>query len=229
MTEARSNIPHHVLCREFLVSGLAHGTPVLDVGCGDGNLMSDLARRGYPVAGVEINCALVRSCRAAGLQVDHGRAEDLNLVDASVDAIVCSVVLPYTDEKLAVAEWGRVLKPGGVVNATFHGLGYAVKQMLHGPGWRKHVYGMRQLANTLFYRITGWRLPGGLGDTLCQTSSRMRSYYAASGLRLEEERVVESVMGSPRFLCHRVVKSGPLAHDSDARPQALVGIDAEPC
>ena len=168
--------------------------------------MSELASRGCLVTGVEIDPSLVRVCQAAGLPVCEGRAEGLPVADASVDGIVCSVVLPYTDERQAIAEWARVLRPGGAVNATYHGVGYGLYYLTGGRGIMCRVYGFRMLANTLFYQLFGRRLPGFLGDTLCQTSRRLRSYYRASGLVLEREQVVGAVMGHPQYLCHRVVK-----------------------
>lgn len=193
-------------CREFLLADVGPGVSVLDVGCGDGELMSELAARGCSVSGVEIDRVLVEACQISGLQVTEGRAEDLPVADASIDLIVCSVVLPYTDERRAVAEWARVLKPGGAVNAILHGVGYGLDYLFHGPGWKRRFYGFRMLANTIFYGLFGRRLPGFVGDTLCQTRRRMKSYYRISGLALEREHVVAVLMGAPKFLCHRVVK-----------------------
>jgi len=185
---------------------MSPGLAVLDIGCGAGDLMSELVSRGCSVTGVESDSSVVQTCRAAGLQVSEGRAEDLPVADASVDGIVCSVVLPYTDERQAIAEWARVLKPGGAVNVTCHGVGYGLDYLIRGRGWKRRFYGFRMLSNTLFYRLSGRRLPGFLGDTLCQTSRWMSSYYQAFGLDLEREQVVGVVMGFPQFLCHRVVK-----------------------
>ena len=113
MCAAQTEAPAHVLCREFLLNEMKTGLVVLDVGCGEGELMSRLADRGCSVSGVEIDHSLVQMCRASGLQVVEGRAESLPLAAASVDAIVCSVVLPYTDERRVIAEWNRVLESGG--------------------------------------------------------------------------------------------------------------------
>lgn len=198
--------PPHARCREFLVAGMSPGLAILDIGCGTGDLMADLARRGCAVTGIEIDGSLVQRCQAAGLRVLEGQAEHLPVAAASLDAVVCSMVLPYTDERRAIAEWARTLKPGGVANATFHGIGYGLDYLLHGPGWKRRFYGARMLANTLFYQVFGHRLPGFLGDTLCQTSRRMRSYYRAFGLDLQRESVIGVVAGFPRFLGHRVVK-----------------------
>ena len=46
--------------------------PVLDVGCGRGELLALLAAEGVPASGVEINPIAVSACRAAGLSVEEG-------------------------------------------------------------------------------------------------------------------------------------------------------------
>ncbi|HMQ05052.1 MAG TPA: class I SAM-dependent methyltransferase [Pyrinomonadaceae bacterium] len=132
--DLREQLSPHQQCRQFLAAELAPGGLVLDVGCGTGNLMKELARMGYAVSGVEIDAALVEACRDDGLEVREGRAESLPFPDESVDAVVCSVVLPYTDERAAVKEWARVLRSGGVANASCHGLGYGVRYLIGGPG-----------------------------------------------------------------------------------------------
>ena len=63
------------------------------------------------------------------------------------------------------------------------------------------------LAKSVVYDWTGRRLPGFLGDTLCQRSSSLRSIYDACGLTLEREEVIETVAGAPRFLGHRLRKT----------------------
>lgn len=193
-------------CRRFLELGMTPGLRVLDVGCGDGSVMVRLAERGCRVQGVEIDPALVARCRAAGLDVLLGRAERLPVPDESFDAIVCSVVVPYTDERVAVAEWSRVLKPGGFVNVTGHGTGYGIDYLFRGEHWKRRFYGFRMLVNTAVYGATGRRIPGFLGDTLCQTPRRMRAYYREHGLELRRELLAGMVAGHPQFICHQVVK-----------------------
>lgn len=196
------------LCRQFLLEGIREKQVVLDVGCGAGALMVELARRGCLVQGVEIDPARVEECRGKGLDVKEGRAETLPLADRSMDVVVCSVVVPYTDERRAVAEWARVVKPGGRVNVTLHGLGYGVACLFRGPGVKRRLYGARMLVNTWWYGLVGRRLPGFFGDTLCQTSSRMKAYYRENGLTLQQEQVVGLIAGLPQFLCHFILKEG---------------------
>ena len=101
---------------------LAAGERVLDVGCGPGFLVRDMATtvgaRGR-VVGVDSSepmLALARS-RCAGIdQVRLGiaRAEALEEPDRAFDAVACTQVLLYVDDvEKAVAEMHRVLEPGG--------------------------------------------------------------------------------------------------------------------
>lgn len=74
------------------------------------------------------------------------------------------------------------------------------------------------LANTLFYRLSGRRLPGFVGDTLRQTPGGMNAHFRASGLRSDARLVVGKYLGFPIFLCHRAVKPGaaaPASADAD--------------
>jgi SAM-dependent methyltransferase len=177
--------------------------------------MYELATHGCAVSGLDIDPRHVRRCLDRGLDVVEGCAEQMPFPDQSFRCIVSSVVLPYTDERKAIAEWARVLKPGGFVHISCHGLGYALDYMLHGTHWRTRYYGFRMLLNSYFYQTSGRRLPGHLGDTLCQFPGRLRASYRRNGLELVKELVVESVAGYPRFLCHRLVKR-PVAMSSSS-------------
>jgi SAM-dependent methyltransferase len=196
------------VCRRFLLSDVAPGERVLDVGCGKGELLRALGVAGCQATGVEIDPTEAAICRQKGLDVRVGRAEALPFADGTFDRVTCSVVLPYTDEERAVAEWARVLKPRGTASLTCHGLGYALAYAALGPGLGRRVYGARMIANTWVYRASGRRLPGFWGDTLCQSSGRLRGYYDRLGLRLERELWVGAVVGAPLFLCQRVTKGG---------------------
>ncbi len=198
----------HRDAQRLLRRGLKPGMRVLDVGCGDGPHLRELGQEGMETVGVEIDPALVAANRAAGLHVLQGTAEALPVDDASFDAIICSVVMPYTDQRRAVREWARVLKPGGTVNATYHGAGYGIHYFLVPPeGFRSRFYGARMLVNTALYVATGQRLPGFIGDTLCQTQGEMQRSYRSSGFVLTNTTVIDSALGIPRILFHALQKN----------------------
>jgi ubiquinone/menaquinone biosynthesis C-methylase UbiE len=95
---------------------------VLDVGCGTGFLAIQLAALGHRVSGLddaEPMLTLARSkSEAAGLNVSwhQGDAEHPPFADATFDLVVeRHVIWTLPDPDAAVAEWLRLLRPGGRV------------------------------------------------------------------------------------------------------------------
>jgi SAM-dependent methyltransferase len=90
---------------------------VLDVGAGTGKLTQAVAAAGHRVIAVE-PLAEMRALLEAGVpgaEVLAGKAEQLPLGDASVDAVVAGAAFHWFDQEPALAEIGRVLRPGGTL------------------------------------------------------------------------------------------------------------------
>lgn len=98
---------------------LVDHAPVLDVGCGRGELLAALAERGVEVEGVDTDLGMVSEARARGLTVHHaGAVEHLRGRDpGSIGAIIATHVLEHLEldyliELLELA--ASRLRPGGV-------------------------------------------------------------------------------------------------------------------
>lgn len=179
---------------------------VVDIGCGSGEQLARLREAGHRAIGLELAPEAARACRRLGHPVVIASAERLPFRSDSCSGILCKVVIPYTDERLAVAEIGRVLEAGGVAVLYLHGLGYSLRYLLKPDIWKRCVYAARTIANTVVYRILGKRLPGFLGDTLFQSDARLRRYYRGSGLTLDAAIPSRRFLGQPVFIGHVVRK-----------------------
>jgi SAM-dependent methyltransferase len=95
---------------------------VLDLGAGTGKLTRTLAARYARVVAVEplasMRAILQRELPA--VEAHAGRAEEMPLADASVDAVFCGQSAHWFATDDAVAEIARVLRPGGVVVAAWN-------------------------------------------------------------------------------------------------------------
>jgi len=98
---------------------------VLDVGCGTGILARELATRGYDVICMDIAEEMVNKARQCLADLPTtapgtvsfmvGDFENLDIPDASLDAVAALGVIEYvSDEGAVFSEIRRVLKPGGV-------------------------------------------------------------------------------------------------------------------
>jgi ubiquinone/menaquinone biosynthesis C-methylase UbiE len=96
---------------------------VLEVGCGQGVVLNDLAARGACAWGIDQSAVSVRRAREGAVELGHhdrvcvsvGDAECLPFHDGAFDAVVSFGVLHHTpDTASAVREVHRVLKPGGL-------------------------------------------------------------------------------------------------------------------
>lgn len=99
------------------------GERILDLGCGDGVLTEELARRGAHVTGVDISEELLAAARARGLDVRRMDGEKLEF-DGEFDAVFSNAALHWmTGATAVVAGIRRALKPGGRFVAEFGGHG----------------------------------------------------------------------------------------------------------
>jgi len=102
---------------------------VLDVGCGSGIMVVDLARQGHSVWGIDVAPEMIRKTRllAAEELIDGqapelcvGTIESLPFAAEYFDVVIAAGVIEYLEEDAAaLRELRRVLRPGGVLIASF--------------------------------------------------------------------------------------------------------------
>ncbi len=107
----------HVL--EYYVPYFAHCEQVLDVGCGEGQMLELLAAAGISASGIDADARMVRICQERGLQVQMTSLFDF-LPDqhARFDGIFSSNLIEHlTSEQGArfVSLAFQALKPGGIL------------------------------------------------------------------------------------------------------------------
>jgi SAM-dependent methyltransferase len=183
------------------------GSRVIDVGCGQGKELAQIAEQGCLGVGLDVDADALAGCWRSKLTVVLAQAEFMPFRAASFDGLICSVAIPYTDEARVMNEIGRILKPGARGYFCYHGFGYFLRYILVGPTFKMRFYGIRSVLNTWFYRIAGRRLSGFWGDTLYQCHGRLLKYYRREGLRLVQPRTGKRFLGLPVFLYHTVEKS----------------------
>lgn len=106
----------------------AKGAKVLDIAFGDGRNTAFLCDQGFDVSGIEITQGIVDQGIARMTALEHradlrvGRNSGIPFDDASFDLIVACACCYYCDEgeemRDNLAEYARVLKPGGRIIAS---------------------------------------------------------------------------------------------------------------
>lgn len=109
----------HVFAAHPFKSGSA-----LDVGCAWGRMFPIYQSKGLRVSGVDISTAMIQAAKSnyegvPGIeQLDVSTAELLPFKNQSFDNLICVAVFDATYQHLALAEFLRVLKPGGRLYLT---------------------------------------------------------------------------------------------------------------
>lgn len=120
----------------------------LDIGCGTGAALPELARLGAErITGIDIASGMLEQARVqatgvAGLQLLESDADDIALPDACADGILSSLMLQWSEDTGAtLAEWLRLLKPGGqlLVATLLPGTHHEIKQAWQAIDQRPHV------------------------------------------------------------------------------------------
>ncbi|MFP5071863.1 class I SAM-dependent DNA methyltransferase [Pseudonocardia nantongensis] len=106
-----------------VVAAAGTGGEILDAGCGTGLVGVELHRRGVgTIDGVDVSPGMLEQARATGAYRDLREADltaALDLPDDRYDVVVCVGTLTHAHVgPSAVAEFVRVVRPGGYLVAT---------------------------------------------------------------------------------------------------------------
>ena len=137
------------------------GKRVLDVGCGPGNLLIALAADNPELLiGVDIDAIFLGFGHSQTAKLVEkpillrAALPSLPFADASFDLVTCFLVMPHVpDDRVALTELARVLKPGGTLAISGHGLGFPLRYLK-----RLRLKPLQMYLASLIYRCTGKKI-----------------------------------------------------------------------
>lgn len=171
---------------ELLAQHVAPGQRVLELGCGDGHLLTLAQQRGARVLGVDLARAELVRARQDGGAVVVADAAKLPLAAATVDVVLSHLAISVMAALEAVCdEVDRVLMPGGRLVALLGG----------GPALREQPHGFEVLLSLLDERLRG-RPRAALGDRRAADPERFCALWQARGYRVSWQRCELDFSGS---------------------------------
>jgi SAM-dependent methyltransferase len=187
---------------------------VLDVGCGAGQeLFPFVTSLGSYGVGIDITVETGQALHnlfaatRARIVFTLGSAEYLPFLPGAFDVVVCRIALPYMNNRQALSEIARVLRPGGRLLLKIHAPHYYVakiKVALRTRNWLSAIHATRVLAAGVVYHLTGKQLRNRLiGHEVFQSGWRLRKELKQRGMRLAAE-LPDSNRLSPSFVCEKV-------------------------
>ena len=188
---------------------------VLDIGCGAGQEMLPFVEAGATGIGMDANPEagiIGRDMFAREKLSDRanflvGTGNNLPFADQSFDVLICRVALMYMDNKAALAEMSRTLRPGAILFLKYHSPAYYGWKFVNGlrEGYVKSaIHASRVLCTGLVYHLTGKQFFGRLtaGGEIFQTRRKLRRELARVGLRFLEE-MPDSNIQTPSFVIRK--------------------------
>lgn len=175
---ARGRDAHGRSSYELVAQHVAPGQRVLELGCGDGYLLTLAQEHGARGLGLELARAEAGFAQQRGAKVVVADAAKLPLAAASVEVVLSHFALSVMAALDAVCdEVDRVLVPGGRLVAMLGG----------GPALGEQPHGFDVLLSLLDERLRG-RARAALGDRRAADPERFCGLWQARGYRVRWQR-----------------------------------------
>lgn len=162
------------------------GGSVLEIGCGNGNLLTRLNHLGWRVHGIEPDAKAAGIAQRRGLHIINGELTDQTFEAETFDAIVMSHVIEHIGDPVTLLRRCRkILKPDGVLIMLTPNLN-ALGHRWFGRNWL-HLDPPRHL--NLFTRTTALTIcqQAGFLGTTCTTTLRDANWTLAASLVLSHK------------------------------------------
>lgn len=174
---------------------LPPGARVLDAGCGPGWLLEELAARGFRVWGLDAARGMLHSARA---RLERAKPrfpaafklasiERLPYRNESFDLVVSTGVIEYLEtDAIALAEFSRVLRPGGHVVLPITNSRSPINWLDFIIEYLKRRDGLRTAFNSVWQRLGNRPVLPRHFKVRRQNPTRFRESLAAAGFSLED-------------------------------------------
>jgi SAM-dependent methyltransferase len=148
----RLDYPQRLLDRLVALAGLEPGDPVLDLGCGPGNLALPFARAGMAVTAMDPEPEMLQAAGAAAqgealsIRFVQGGSADLKQTDGPFRLVLIGRAFHWMDRAATLAMLDRIVAPGG---------GVALLHDAHPPVAENGWYKVAVRANERYVRTLG--------------------------------------------------------------------------
>ncbi|MFM9903213.1 MAG: class I SAM-dependent methyltransferase [Pyrinomonadaceae bacterium] len=169
---------------------------VLDVGCGAGqDLLPFLEKTAAFCVGIDTATelgAVTAQIFGSEKRVAFVRSEGERLPfgNESFDVVLCRVALPYMNNREAIEEVSRILKPNGVYLLKTHAPKFyfeMIRKRAKTLNPKQLVFPLVCLAGSFWHLLTGKRLKGGIwkGKEIFQTQGFLEKVFTNNGLEIK--------------------------------------------
>lgn len=192
----------------------------LDIGCGEGHNTRLLAERGARMFGLDISPAFIRYAAEEGRGIAYvvGTALELPFASAEFDFVTAIMALmDLPDERLALAECYRVLRPGGFLqfSITHPCFSPPYRRLLRTPQGHAYAVEVGQYFDRVDGRVTQWLFSAAPAEakaglkqfetpTFHRTLSEWMNAVLQAGFRVE--RVAEPRAGDETVRAYPAVQ-----------------------